>query len=139
VRDWLGHGSIAAMLSLIVRLAGSALAVWILTLITPLGISVNAETVGGTIGTVVLVALIFGVVNAILKPIVKFVGCGLYVLTLGLIAVVVNGLLFLLTSWIAGQLGIPFHVDGFWPGAVVGALFVGLVSWVLSLVLKDDD
>ena len=71
-------------------------------------------------------------VNAVLRPIIKTVGCGLYVLTLGLIALVVNGLLFLLTSWIAGQFDLPFHVDGFWPSAVLGALLVGIVSWLLE-------
>jgi putative membrane protein len=122
------------MLSLLLRLAASALALWITTLIIP-GIEVNAETTGGTIGTLLLVAIIFGVVNAVIKPIVKIVGCGLYVLTLGLIALVVNGALFLLTSWIADKLDIPFHVDSFWPAAILGALVVALVSWGLSLVL----
>ncbi|GAA1736426.1 phage holin family protein [Luedemannella helvata] len=124
-------------MSLLIRLAVSALAVWLSTLIIP-GIDVTAETTAGTIGTVVLVALIFGVVNAILKPIIKFVGCAFYVLTLGLISLIVNGLLFLLTSWIAGQLDIPFHVDNFWH-AVLGALFVGVVSFIVGLVLRDDD
>jgi putative membrane protein len=52
---------------------------------------------------------------------------------------VVNGLLFLLVSWIAGVLGIPFRVDNFWPAAVLGALLVSIVSWVLGLVVKDPD
>jgi len=124
------------MLGIVLRLVCSALAVWISTLIIP-GISVTAESIWGTIGTLVLVALIIGIVNAIIKPIVKLVGCGLYVLTLGLIAFVVNGLLFWLVSWISGLLGIPFHVDNFWPSAILGALLVSLVSWALGLVIKD--
>jgi putative membrane protein len=126
------------MLGIVLRLVCSAIAVWLTTLIIP-GIAVNAETTWGTIGTVLLVALIFGAVNAVIKPIVKLVGCGLYVLTLGLIALVVNGLLFWLVSWIAGVLGIPFRVDNFWPAAVLGALLVSIVSWVLGLVVKDPD
>ena len=59
--------------------------------------------------------MIFGLVNAVLRPIIKAIGCGLYVLTLGLVALVVNGLLLLLTSWIAGKVDLAFHVDGFWP------------------------
>ena len=55
--------------------------------------------------------------------------------TLGLAALVVNGLLFLLVSWIAGQLTLPFHVDKFWPTAVLGALIVAVVSWVIELVI----
>lgn len=130
--------TITAMLGIILRLACSALAVWISTLVIS-GIRVTAETTWGTIGTLVLVALLIGVVNAVIKPIVKFVGCGLYILTLGLIALVVNGLLFWLVSWIAGLLGIPFHVDNFWPSAVLGALLVSVVSWALGLVIKDRD
>src|SRR5262245_56041844 len=116
------------MLSLILRLACSALAVWLSTLIIP-GIDVTAKSGWGTAGTVLLVAVIFGVVNTVIKPIVKLVGCGLYVFTLGLIALVVNGLLFWLVSWIAGELSIPFHVKNFWPSAVLGALLVSLVTW----------
>jgi putative membrane protein len=126
------------MLGIVLRLVCSALAVWIATLIVP-GIEVNAASAWKTIGTVLLIALIFGVINTVIKPIVKVVGCGLYLLTLGLIALVVNGLLFWLVSWIAGQLDIPFHVDDFWPGAVLGALLVSLVSWGLGLVIKDHD
>src|SRR5262245_56814094 len=122
------------MLGTALRLACAAVAVWLSTLIIP-GIDVTAKSAWGTVGTVVLVALIFGVVNAVLKPIVKIIGFGLYVLTLGLIALVVNGLLFWLVSWIAGELSIPFHVKNFWPAAVLGALLVSLVTWVLGLVI----
>ncbi len=124
------------MLGIVLRLVCSALAVWLSTLIIS-GIKITTESAWGTIGTAVLVAIIFGVVNAVIKPIVKLVGCGLYVLTLGLIALVVNGLLFWLVSWIAGSLGVPFRVDNFWPSAVLGALLVSLVSWTLGLVIKD--
>lgn len=126
------------MLGMALRLACAAVAVWLSTLIIP-GIEVTAKSAWGTVGTVVLIAVIFGVVNAVLKPIVKVIGCGLYVVTLGLIALVVNGLLFWLVSWIAGELSIPFHVKNFWPAAVLGALLVSLVTWVLGLVIKDRD
>jgi putative membrane protein len=123
------------MLGYVLRLVCSAVAVWLSTLLP--GINVTASSTWATIGTVVLVALIFGIVNTVIKPIVKLVGCGLYVLTLGLIALVVNGLLYWLVSWISGELGIPFHVDHFWPDAVLGALIVSIVSWGLGLVIKD--
>jgi hypothetical protein len=64
--------------------------------------------------TLIAVAIIFGLVNAVLKPIIKVLGCLFYVVTLGLIAFVVNALLFLLVSWLADLLNLPFHVDGFW-------------------------
>jgi putative membrane protein len=81
--------------------------------------------------------VIFGIINAVLRPIIKTVGCGLYVLTLGLISLIVNGLLFLLTSWIAGKFELPFHVDNFWPSAIFGALLVGIVSWILNALVPD--
>lgn len=86
------------------------------------------------IGTLIVVALIFGVVNAVIKPVVKAVGCLFYVLTLGLIGLVVNALLLWLCSWVAGKLSLPFHITGFWP-AFWGAIIVGLVSWALTLLL----
>ena len=70
------------------------------------------------IGTLVGVALIFGVVNAVLKPVIKTLGCLLYVLTLGLIGLVVNALLFLLVGWLAERLGLPFEVGGFLCGVL---------------------
>jgi putative membrane protein len=122
---------------LLIRLATTALAFWLATLVVP-GITLGTESIGEALITLLLVAVIFGVVNGVLQPIIKFVGCGFYLLTLGLIAIVVNGLLFLLTSWIAGQLELPFEVDGFWPAAVLGAIFVSVVTWVLGMVTNRD-
>ena len=87
--------------------------------------------------TLLAVAVIFGVINTVLKPVIKALGCGLYVLTLGLVAIIVNGLLLWLVSYIAGDLKLPFHVTGFVP-AVEGALIVGIVTWGLHLVLGDE-
>jgi putative membrane protein len=122
---------------LAIRLVSTALAFWLATLVIP-GIALNTTSVGGAVATLLLVSAIFGVVNAVLQPIIKTVGCGLYLLTLGLIAIVVNGLLFLLTGWIAEQLDLPFSVEGFWPAAVLGALLVSVVTWLLGLVLDRD-
>nr|WP_310376678.1 phage holin family protein [Catenuloplanes atrovinosus] len=122
---------------ILIRLGISALALWIATLIIP-GISLETDSLGGAIGTLVAVAVIFGVVNAVLRPIIKVVGCGFYLLTLGLVALIVNGLLFMLTGWIAGELSLPFEVDGFW-SALFGALLVSIVSWALNLFVPDGD
>src|SRR3954451_15323892 len=122
-------------MGLIVRLAVSAFALWLTTLIFK-GITVDG-TAGRKVLTLVLVAALFGIVNAVLRPIIKTIGCWAYLLTLGLISLVVNGLLLMLTSWIAEQLDLAFHVDDFWPTAVLGALFVGAVSWVINLVIPD--
>ena len=123
-------------MGLILRLAAAAIAVWIAELLIS-GIRVEAETTAGTVGTIVAVAVIFGIINAVLRPIIKTIGCALYALTLGLIAIVVNALLFMLTGWIAQQFDLPFMIDNFWPSAVLGALVVGIVSWLINLVVTD--
>jgi putative membrane protein len=123
-------------MGILIRLVITAVSLWISTLVIK-GIELNTDSVPQKVGTLLVVAAIFGIVNAVLRPIIKVIGCGLYVLTLGLIAVVVNGLLFMLTSWIAGRLDLPFHVDGFWPSAVLGALLVGVVSWLLNMLVPD--
>lgn len=123
-------------MGIIIRLVITAVSLWIATLVID-GIELNTDSVPRKIGTLLAVAAIFGIVNAVLRPIIKIIGCALYVLTLGLIAIVVNALLFMLTSWIAGQFDLPFHVEDFWPSAVLGALIVGVVSWVLNMVVPD--
>lgn len=125
-------------MGIVIRLGISAVALWIATLLLP-GITVDTTSILAKVGVLLLVAAIFGVVNGVLRPVIKTVGCMFYVLTLGLAALVVNGVLFLLTSWIAGLLHVPFHVDAFWPTAVLGALIVGVVSWVLNLLVPDRD
>ena len=124
-------------MGILIRLATTSVALLISTLVLP-GITLEGTVLKRVI-TLVLVAVIFGVINAVLRPIIKTVGCFAYVLTLGLIALIVNGALFLLTSWIAGQLDLPVHVDKFWPTAVIGALLVSVVSWILNLIVPDGD
>lgn len=121
----------------LIKLVITAAAVWVATKIVP-GIQLHAHSTADKILTLIVVALIFGVINAVLKPIAKAVGCLAYAVTLGLISIVVNGLLFWLTSYVAGKLKLPFHITGFVP-AVFGALIVGLVGWVLSLILDRAD
>ncbi|MEV4351797.1 phage holin family protein [Actinoplanes sp. NPDC049596] len=125
-------------MGLIIRLLITAFSLWLATVLID-GIELTTDSTSQKIVTLLVVAVIFGVINAVLRPIIKIVGCGLYVLTLGLIALVVNGLLFLLTSWVAGQFDLPFHVDNFWPSAVLGALLVGVVSWLLNMLVPDGD
>jgi len=86
-----------------------------------------------------IVALIFGLVNALIRPILRLLTCPLQILTLGLFTIVINALMLLLTSWLAEQFNIAFWVSGFWPDAVLGALVVSAVSIVLSIFLKDRD
>jgi putative membrane protein len=123
-------------MGILIRLVITAVSLWIATLLIG-GIELTTDSLPAKVGTLLAVAVIFGLVNGILRPIIKAIGCGFYVLTLGLIAIVVNGALFMLTSWIAGQFELPFHVDDFWPSAVLGALLVGVVSWLLNALVPD--
>jgi putative membrane protein len=125
-------------MGILIRLVISAVALWISTLVFS-GIELGGDTWVQKIGTLLLVAAIFGVVNAILRPIIKVLGCWAYILTLGLIALVVNGALFMFTSWLCDKLDLPFSVDKFWPTAVLGALLVSIVSWLLNLLVPDKD
>ena len=84
-------------------------------------------------------AVILGLVNAIIRPLLHLLTCPLIMLTLGLFTLVVNGLTLLLASSLANNVfGVGFYVDGFWP-AFVGAIIVSVVSIVLNAVVKDDD
>lgn len=121
----------------VIRILATAVALWVATLVVD-GITVTTTSAWDGAFTLLAVALIFGVVNAVLKPIIKIFGCLFYLLTLGLIAFVVNALLFLLTSWLAELLRLPFHVDGFW-AAFWGAIIVSVVSWAINVIVPDRE
>jgi putative membrane protein len=123
-------------MKVVLRVAITAVALFVATAVVP-GIQLLAGTTLSKVTTLVVVALIFGVTNTVLKPVVKTLGCVFYVLTLGLFGLVVNGLLLWLTSWVAGKLSEPFHITGFWP-AFWGAIIVGLVGWLLSVTLGEN-
>ncbi len=119
----------------LIRLVITAIALWVTTLIVP-GVDVSGRNGANTVFTLLVVALIFGVVNAVLKPVIKVVGCVFYLLTLGLFALVVNALLFLLTDRIARAVDLSFRVDGFWP-AFWGAIVMAVVTWLISVAVPD--
>ncbi len=108
-------------------------AVWLIK-----GITLTGTNTAHKVWALVLVALVFGVVNWLVKPVVKLLSFPLFLLTLGLFTLVVNALMLLLTSFLSGRLHIDFHVSGFW-AALVGGLLVSIVAWALHLVLPDDD
>ncbi|MFB7630713.1 phage holin family protein [Streptomyces sp. NPDC056149] len=113
--------------------AALAVAIWLLK-----GITLTGENTGRKVLTLVLVALIFGLVNFLVKPVVKVLSFPLFILTLGLITLVVNALMLLLTSWLAGKVNLAFHVDGFWT-ALLGGVIVSIVSWAMHVLLPDKD
>jgi putative membrane protein len=127
-------------MQLIIKVVVNALAIWVATAVVPgVVVSEGDASLGRKIVTLLIVGAIFGVVNALIKPIVKLFSLPFYVLTLGLFAFVVNALMLMLVSWLADQLNISFHIDDFFWSAIGAAVVVTFVSMVLNLVLPDND
>jgi putative membrane protein len=114
-----------------VRLFVNAAALWVATEIVP------GVTFAGGPMPLLGVALVFGVVNALIRPVAKILTFPLIILTLGIFALIINGLMLWLTSSLSAALGLGFHVSGFW-AAFWGALVVSLVSTILSLLIADS-
>ncbi|MGK7312015.1 MAG: phage holin family protein [Candidatus Longimicrobiales bacterium M2_2A_002] len=112
----------------LLRLVATAIALWVSVLIVP-----GITYAGGALG-LVGVAVLFGLVNAFIRPVLKLLTCPLVVLTLGLFVFVLNGLMLWLTSELSMSVGIDFNVDGFW-AAIFGAIIVSLTSTALTLLL----
>lgn len=123
------------MFSLIIRLAVNAVALWVATLIIS-GVEIANGSTQEQVITLIVVAAIFAAVNVVVRPVVKLLSMPLYVLTLGLFTFIVNALMLWLTSWIAGEFDVAFHVDGFW-AAVLGGLVISFVSWLLNLLMPS--
>ncbi len=101
------------------------------------GIAISANSTSDRALTLLFVALLFGVVNTFIRPVAAFLSLPLYLLTLGLMYFVVNALMLELTGWLAGQLSVGFHVEGFWT-AIGGSIVISIVSWLVGKVLSDD-
>ena len=108
-----------------------AVAAWLID-----GISVGPGTSNEKALTLLGVAVIFGLVNAIVRPIARLLSIPLLILTLGLFTFVVNALMLLLTAWIADQFNLAFEVDGFW-AALLGAVVISVVTFVINVILPD--
>lgn len=122
----------------LLRVIINGIALWLTTVFIS-GITVDQES--GTMEwflTYLGLGLIFGLVNAIVKPIVKIISLPLYILTLGLFTFVVNAAMLGLTSWLSSYTPFALHVDGFW-SAVWGAVIISIVSFLLSLVTPGDE
>ena len=123
---------------LLLRLLINTVALWLTTLILAPHVAVHAYGSGGTVEfvvTLVLVALIFGIVNGIIGGVVRVVAFPIYILTLGLISLIVNGLLLLLVAWISGLIGFGLTVENFGWG-VLGAVVLGVIAWLMGIVLR---
>lgn len=119
------------LIKFLANAAALAAAVWLLDNIT---LGEEGASTANQAGTLAIVALIFGAVNLVVKPIVRLLALPLLVLTLGLFTLVINALMLMLTSWVAGD---TFHVEGFWT-AVLGGLIISVVSWGVNTALDSD-
>lgn len=121
------------LLRLVVNAVALAIATWILS-----GISITGSSMTSKIITLLIVALIFGLLNAIIKPLFALFTAPLILLTLGLFLIVINACMLLLTSWLAGLFDLDWKVDGFWT-ALLGAIIISIVSFLLNVFLPDPD
>jgi putative membrane protein len=118
--------------------AAVTVATWLIDGIYFTGPTSGSAEIRHKLVPLLLVSLILGVVSAFVKPIVTFFSIPFIILTLGLFLLVINALMLMFTAWIAGLVGIGFHVDGFW-AAVLGSIVITLVNWGIdATVLKDD-
>jgi putative membrane protein len=120
------------LLRVIINALALGAAAWIID-----GIDLRDTGTGQQAVTLIVVAAIFGLVNAIIAPVVKLLSLPFIVLTLGLLLVVINACMLLLTSWFAGLMDLGFTVDTFWD-AILGSIVISVVSMILNAVLKDD-
>ena len=126
---WLGN--------VVVKTIINGAALYLAAVIVP-GIHLGEEgSATQTLVTVLVVALIFGIVNTFLKPLVNLLSLPVIVLTLGLFLLVINALM--LTSWLAGVFGLSFHVDNFFWDAILGALIITVVASILNAIVPDPD
>lgn len=123
------------MTNFLLRLLINAVGLYAAIVIVP-GIELQAS-LNQQWWALLLLALVFGLLNALLRPLLIALTCPLIILTLGLGTLLINTLLFYLTGWIGLQFGWGFTVDGFLP-AFLGALVVSIISIILSMVLKDE-
>jgi putative membrane protein len=129
----------AMLMGFVVRTIINGIALWVASLLVE-GIRFGEE--GGTwqtVWTITLVALIFGLVNAFVRPLAKLLSLPFIILTLGLFVFIVNALMLQLTSWISGLVGLDFTVESFFWDAILGALIITLVSMVLGFLAPDRD
>jgi putative membrane protein len=123
------------MKNLIIRLLANAVALAVASWLIA-GITLEGATTGRRVLTLLIVAAIFGIVNAVVRPIVKLLSLPFIILTLGLLIFVINAAMLLLTSWITGKLDVQFHVDGFW-AALLGSLVITVVGMLINAVLPE--
>ncbi|GAA1702534.1 phage holin family protein [Microbacterium sediminicola] len=122
----------------LVRVVVNAFSIWIVTLMPTLGVTVIPFAPGGTLEfilTLLLVAAIFALVNTIIGTVIKVLAFPIYILTLGLISLVINGFLLWLTAWLTQWWSFGLRVEDFWWG-VVAALIISILNWIFGIILR---
>lgn len=119
------------LITLLANAVALAVATWLLS-----GITLTATDTQHKVGVMLAVALIFGIVSTVVKPVFQLVSAPMILITFGLFLVVINALLLMLTSWVSGQFDLGWQVHGFWT-ALAGSLIVSIVSWVLNTFLRE--
>ena len=126
------------MRAIITKVVINALAIWVATLVIP-DVSVEGGGLGKEIGSLVVVAVIFGLINTFIKPVVKFFSFPFYILTLGLFAFVINALMLELVDWLSDKIGISFETGPFFWSTLGAAVVVTFVSMILNVFVPDGD
>ncbi|MEO6144083.1 MAG: phage holin family protein [Dermatophilaceae bacterium] len=127
------------MMSILIKILVNGVALWVAAaLLTGIRLDEGAISLSSQLLTILWVAVIFGLVNAVIKPVLSFFSLPVIILTLGLFTLVINALMLQLTSWFAGQFDLAFHVDQFFWDALLGSIIITVVSMLLHLVLPDD-
>lgn len=128
------------MQNMLIKIGVNAVALWVAALVVSgIHLGEDADKLSTRLLTIVLVALIFGVVNALVKPIAKVLAFPAIVLTLGLFTFIVNAFMLQITEWVCDALNLDFTIEHFFWNAVMAALVITLVSMVLNFVLPDND
>ena len=126
--------------SFLLRAAVTGLALWVVTLVVPGITFVGGDTTLQRVGIVLVVAVIFGLVNAFIKPIVQLLSIPLYILTLGLFHVVINALMLWITAWITDHTTHwGLQINHFWWTAVWAAIVLSIVGWLFSLPFRSAE
>ncbi len=126
-------------MSIAIKILVNGVALWVASLLlTGITFGQGSATLTSQLLTILWVAVIFGLINAVVKPVLSFLSLPVIVLTLGLFMLVINALMLQLTSWFAEQFSLAFHVDEFFWDALLGSIVITVVSMLLHMVLPDD-
>ena len=122
----------------VIRAGLTGFALWVVTKVVHGLYFVGGDTRLQRVGIIFVVAVVFGLVNAFIKPVVQILSIPLYILTLGLFHIVINALMLWITSWITeNTTHWGLYIDDFWWTAIWASIVLSVVSWLLSLVVRD--